>query len=294
MKTLLFSMACMATWSITEASTSLPKVATSNYQIALSDTSGYTSYTGRYIVEGLPFESVDVKTVAGKLLISAGGDEGELTPLPGKDQFDAAGRATITFTREAGNMVSGITVTAQGQDFFGKKDTPKMDIYAGKYKFEGLPFEYVVIKFEEGKLLYTAGDYNGQLTPKAGKDQFDASGQATVKFNRSTGDNITSMLLSAQGQDFTGQKTPDAPALDSYVGVYAMQGLPFETIDIKTMDGKLIIKAGDQQGELTSMGEPDLYDAAGQATIKFVRDANKKVTGMSLGAQGMEFSGTKK
>lgn len=294
MKTLLLSLACLGTLSITEAKTPFPKVEPSHHQIILADTSSYGSYAGKYIVEGLPFESLNVMAVNGKLLVSAGGNEGELTPLAGEDQFDAAGQATLTFIRDASKAVTGIKLNAQGQDFFGKKDAPKLDIYGGKYKFEGLPFEYVVIKIEDGKLLYTAGDYQGQLTQMAGQDKFDASGQASVKFNRGTDNRITSMILSAQGQDFTGPKEAGMMALNSYVGEYAMQGLPFETIGIKATNGKLMIKAGDEEGELTPMGEPDLYDAGGRATIKFVRDASKKVTGVSVGAQGMEFSGTKK
>ncbi len=294
MKTLLVSFACLATLSMTEANSTVSKVENRTNQIAQMDSARYGDYAGKYIVTGLPFESVMVTPVNGQLLYSAGDYKGELKPMPGEDQFDVAGQATLTFARDASKAVAGIKINAQGQDYFGTKDLPKMDMYSGNYKFEGLPFERVILAVKDGKLVYTAGEYQGELTPMAGKDMFNASGQATVKFTRAADNAVSAMVLNTQGEAFTGAKEAAGSMLDGFVGQYKMQGLPFETMDIKTKDGKLIINANGDEGELTPLGEPDLYDAAGRATIKFTRNADKKVTGVSLNAQGMSFEGSKK
>lgn len=294
MKTLLISLACVATMSMAKANATVSIVENSSNQVAQMDSARYGDYAGKYIVNGLPFESVTITPLNGQLLYSAGDYKGVLKPMSGVDQFDAAGQATITFTRNASKTVAGMKLSAQGQDFVGTKDAPKMDMYIGNYKFEGLPFEKVTVTVKENKLLYTAGEYQGTLTPMAGDDMFDASGQATVKFNRTGNSEVSTMVLNIQGQSITGTKEAAAPMLDAFVGQYKMQGLPFETMDITTKDGKLIINANGDEGELTPLGEPDLYDAAGRATIKFIRNADKKVTGVSLNAQGMSFEGSKK
>ncbi|WP_198174946.1 DUF3471 domain-containing protein [Spirosoma arboris] len=85
----------------------------------------------------------------------------------------------------------------------------------------------------------------------------------------------------------------DSVNLADYVGKYKMQGLPFDYITIGLKEGKLTISTGDQDGTLTPLKEADKFDANGQATLQFVRDADKKVTGMKLDAQGMAFDGKK-
>jgi cytochrome c len=79
--------------------------------------------------------------------------------------------------------------------------------------------------------------------------------------------------------------------LEQYIGKYKMTGMPFESIEITVKDGKLLITAGTQSGELTSLSEPDKFDAGGQATLHFVRDTQGKVTQLKLSAAGFTFDG---
>ena len=72
-----------------------------------------------------------------------------------------------------------------------------------------------------------------------------------------------------------------------------MTGLPFENIEVSVKEGKLIVAAGDQAGEVTPLAEPDKFDAAGQAVLHFVRDAQGKVTQIKLIASGVSFDGQK-
>jgi hypothetical protein len=85
----------------------------------------------------------------------------------------------------------------------------------------------------------------------------------------------------------------DPVDLNQYAGKYKFEGLPFEYVTIAVKDGKLTIDTGTDSGELTPMKEEDSFDAAGQATLIFMRDADKKVTGLTLKAQGFDFAGKK-
>jgi len=93
-------------------------------------------------------------------------------------------------------------------------------------------------------------------------------------------------------------KTPvyqaDSVDLNQYVGKYKFEGLPFEFVTIAVKDGQLTIDTGSEAGAMTPVkNTPDAFDAAGRATLTFKRDDTKKVTGVTLDAQGMSFEGKK-
>lgn len=167
-----------------------------------------------------------------------------------------------------------------------------MNDYVGKYKMEGLPFDYITIAVKDGKLTIDTGDQNGVLTPLADADKFDAAGQATLKFNRGADTKVIGVTLEAQGMVFEGKKTSSV-SLSDYVGKYKMSGLPFDYLTVTEKEGKLTVDTGSQNGVLTSLPEADKFDAAGQATLKFNRDATQKITGVTLEAQGSQFDGKK-
>ncbi|PRY39254.1 uncharacterized protein DUF3471 [Spirosoma oryzae] len=86
----------------------------------------------------------------------------------------------------------------------------------------------------------------------------------------------------------------DSVDLNQYVGKYKFEGLPFEFVTIAVKDGKLTIDTGSESGAMTAVKDAaDTFDAAGRATLKFKRDDTKKVTGVTLDAQGMSFEGKK-
>ncbi|MGA0559273.1 DUF3471 domain-containing protein [Larkinella sp. VNQ87] len=89
------------------------------------------------------------------------------------------------------------------------------------------------------------------------------------------------------------QVLADSVDLTQYVGKYKFEGLPFERLTIEVQDGKLTVSTGSEGGPVTPMKDPDTFDASGQATLKFVRDADKKVIGLTLEAQGSVFEGKK-
>ena len=80
-------------------------------------------------------------------------------------------------------------------------------IFMGKYKYEGLPFEYMEISVKDSKLFYSGGEYSGLLDAiENKKDAFDASGQATFTFLRSDDNKVSELQIDYQGQIFTGTK----------------------------------------------------------------------------------------
>lgn len=55
--------------------------------------------------------------------------------------------------------------------------------FTGKYLYTGLPFQYMTVSVQDGKLYYLGGEYSGTLEPvKDKKDIFDANNNAIFTF----------------------------------------------------------------------------------------------------------------
>ncbi len=87
-------------------------------------------------------------------------------------------------------------------------------------------------------------------------------------------------------------QTVAAVDLKDYAGKYKMTGLPFPFVEVSVIDGKVMIQAGEQGGEIKPVGE-DKFDADGKATILFIRDEKKKVSKLKMEAMGFSFDGIK-
>lgn len=296
MKKLIFSVTCLTAFSFA-GYTAFAKISEIEpIQITLVDTTEYAEYAGRYKMQGVPFDYIELTAKEGELHYVAGEYQGKLTPKEDKDEFSANGQASVKFTRDTNNRIKGIGLNAQGQDFTGMKEMPYTDVntYVGKYKMDGLPFGYIELSEKAGKLHYLAGDNQGDLTPMKDKDQFDANGQATVNFKRDAAEQVKTIVVNIQGQNYVGNREAGTNSVAVYAGQYKMEGLPFDTMDIKAVNGKLLINAMGEEGELTPLAAPDQFDAAGRATLKFTRDAGGQVTGVMMDAQGQSFAGKKK
>jgi cytochrome c len=78
-------------------------------------------YVGKYIFKGLPFESITVTIDNGKVIFDIGSQKGEAKPTVEADKFDADGKATLQFVRDASSNVVKLKMTAMGQSFEGDK-----------------------------------------------------------------------------------------------------------------------------------------------------------------------------
>ena len=79
--------------------------------------------------------------------------------------------------------------------------------YTGKYKYEGLPFDYMVVSVREGQLYFVGGEYKGFLIPqKNKKDVFDVNGVATFTFVRNDQMQVSELVVDYDGEKYQGQK----------------------------------------------------------------------------------------
>ena len=69
----------------------------------------------------------------------------------------------------------------------------------------GLPFEYITISEDDGKLMMDANGQNGVLT-SAGPDTFDGGGKAMIQFLRDDKKVVTKLKMDAMGFSFEGIK----------------------------------------------------------------------------------------
>ncbi|WP_373515057.1 hypothetical protein [Persicitalea sp.] len=180
-------------------------------------------------MQGTPFDYVELTVKDSKLQYVAGEYQGTLMSKATKDEFSANGEATVKFTRDSSGEVVSMNLNAQGENFVGTKENSKADlnVYVGKYKMDGLPFEHIELSDKSGKLHYAAGDNTGDLTPMKDKDKFDANGQATVNFTRDADEHVKSIVVNIQGQDYIGNREASANSMAAYAGQYKMEGLPF-------------------------------------------------------------------
>lgn len=94
------------------------------------------------------------------------------------------------------------TITTDSAAVFSIADSAS---FVGKYKYEGLPFDYMTISVQDGKLYYSGGEYSGTLTPvKDKKDTFDANGNATFTFLRNNENKVNQLQIDYQGQTYLG------------------------------------------------------------------------------------------
>ncbi|GAB3162823.1 DUF3471 domain-containing protein [Telluribacter humicola] len=123
MKKIVFTFACLISLSTSFAAPSVEVASAETKQVLVANPADLSQYVGKYKFEGLPFEYITISEKDGKLIINTGTDEGELTPVKdATDKFDAGGQATLTFTRDADQKVTGLTLDAQGFTFDGKKE----------------------------------------------------------------------------------------------------------------------------------------------------------------------------
>lgn len=77
--------------------------------------------------------------------------------------------------------------------------------YAGKYKFTGLPFEFLEFVVENNQLIIISPDDRGPLTPTGASGSFDAGGKAMFEFVKKEG-NVISVNMKPPGMSFNGVK----------------------------------------------------------------------------------------
>ncbi|MBP6620159.1 MAG: hypothetical protein KA188_07895 [Leadbetterella sp.] len=92
--------------------------------------------------------------------------------------------------------------------------------FAGVYKFEGAPFEKIVVNVEGTKLLAEAeGVGKGEVFASKNKDEFtEPNNNAVLVFNRDGRGQVISLIVKVQGSELKGTKQGDAKS--EYLGKY--------------------------------------------------------------------------
>lgn len=84
--------------------------------------------------------------------------------------------------------------------------TTDINLYTGKYKMTGLPFEYIVITAKDGKVMMDAGGQTGELKPTPTPDTYDADGKAKIIFVKNDKNAVIKLKMEAMGFNFEGDK----------------------------------------------------------------------------------------
>ncbi|GEO06372.1 hypothetical protein AAE02nite_40360 [Adhaeribacter aerolatus] len=98
---------------------------------------------------------------------------------------------------------------------------------------------------------------------------------------------------SANAKPATSQSKVSAKELEAFTGKYKMTGLPFEFIEVTFKDGALRMNAGGNEGDLTPAAAAGVFSGANDSVISFGRNADQKISTLSLKVQGMNFEGIK-
>jgi cytochrome c len=107
-------------------------------------------------------------------------------------------------------MVSSLGLFAQAPALDSTKAWFNMSdssAFKGKYKMEGVGFDYMEVSVRDSSLFFAGGEYAGILTPlKDRKDSFDAMGQAVFAFVRSASGEIDLVRIDYNGGVYEGKK----------------------------------------------------------------------------------------
>lgn len=103
---------------------------------------------------------------------------------------------------------------------------------------------------------------------------------------------VVGMVVLAQAQQAPPAKDS---TLQHYVGKYKFpDGSVVAEVTVTIEDGALVMASSAGTSALEKQSGEDLYTIVQfQGTAKFVRDANKKVIGVSINAMGYQLEGTK-
>ncbi|MBU1821355.1 MAG: hypothetical protein KKG00_07570 [Bacteroidetes bacterium] len=256
-------------------------------------------FVGTYKVSGdLPFNKIIVSEKEGKLHYVAGEYTGFFSAVADKADtyLSQDGGGTVMFVRNGAGKVTKLKLEVQGSVFEAEKEAvATLTDYVGSYKLSGdLPISKIIVSEKSGKLHYVAGEYEGDFSTVSGKADtyLSQDGGGTVVFKRDGDGKVTKLTLEVQGGLYEAPKEMTSMLTD-YVGTYLVEGLPFDKVILTVQDNQLHIVAGDNEGNLTPMGnQADTFDAGGKAVIRFKRDDASKVQKMLLEAQGYTFEGT--
>lgn len=167
--------------------------------------------------------------------------------------------------------------------------------FAGVYKFEGAPFEKIVVNVEGTKLLAEAeGVGKGEIFASKNKDEFtEPNNNAVLVFNRDGRGQVISLIVKVQGSELKGTKQGDAKS--EYLGKYKFaddSAVPSMTVSLK--DGELFGETDEGSAILKPTAKKDVYSVVGyDGSAEFIRDSAGKISKVILKVQDLVMNGEK-
>lgn len=261
------------------------------------DAAKLKNYVGKYTIDGGPIYEVNVAVKDGKLYGSSDQGEATLAKTEMADTFTIEGYdGTVKFNRD-GDIVKSMTMSIQGQEMAGTRTMPPLNDFVGKYMFENAPFAELMVT-AEGDIIYVevTDIGKGPLDFTSNLDEFyEPNYGSTMTFNRDEKGAVNKITILSQGAEIVGSKEM-AVAMDQYLGTFTFDAAPFSELIVTMKDGKLHGNAvGQGEAAMLKTATADEFEIEGyDGTATFTRNAEGKISGVSLMIQGSEMNGKKK
>jgi hypothetical protein len=173
--------------------------------------------------------------------------------------------------------------------------TTNLTDYVGSYKFEGAPFEKVIVSLDGTTILAEAeGVGKGEIFAAKNKDEFtEPNNNAVLIFNRDGSGLVISLTVKVGGSELKGIKEGDAKS--EYLGKYVFaddSSIPSVIVSLK--NGELFGETDQGSAVLKSTAKKDVFEVVGyDGSTEFVRDSAGKITKIILKVQDMVLNGVK-
>jgi hypothetical protein len=173
--------------------------------------------------------------------------------------------------------------------------TANLTDYVGSYKFEGAPFEKIIVSMEGATLLAEAeGVGKGEIFASKNKDEFtEPNNNAVLMFNRDSNGQVISLIVKVQGTELKGAKEGDAKS--EYLGKYKFaedSAVPSMTVSLK--EGELFGETDQGSAVLKPTAKKDVFSVVGyDGSAEFIRDSAGKISKVILKVQDMVMNGEK-
>ncbi len=179
--------------------------------------------------------------------------------------------------------------------FFITAQNNNLTEYVGSYKFEGAPFEKIIVSVEGTTILAEAeGVGKGEIFASKNKDEFtEPNNNAVLIFNRDGNGQVISLIVKVQGSELKGAKEGDAKS--EFLGKYKFaedSAIPSMTVSLK--EGELFGETDQGSAVLKPTAKKDVFSVVGyDGSAEFIRDSAGKISKVILKVQDMVMSGEK-
>lgn len=167
--------------------------------------------------------------------------------------------------------------------------------YAGVYKFDGAPFEKIVVSVEGTTLFAEAeGVGKGEIFASKNKDEFtEPNNNAVLVFNRDASGQVISLTVKVQGSELKGTKLGDAKS--EYLGKYKFaDDSAVSSMTVSLKEGELFGETDQGSAVLKPTDKKDVFNVVGyDGSVEFIRDSAGKISKVILKVQDMVMNGEK-